>query len=43
VVQKQAIQQVDAPIVEEMVELELIKGFLQFNKLAHNVLVVAKK
>ena len=37
-VPNQALAQIDAPIVEEMVELDPIKAFLQLNKLVHNVL-----
>ena len=39
----QAQVQIDAPIVEEMEGLDLIKAFLQFNKLVLNVLEVEKK
>ena len=39
----QAQVQIDAPIVEEMEELDLIKVFLQFNKHVLNVPEVEKK
>ena len=39
----QALVQIDVLIVEEMEEFVLIKVFLQFNKLVHNVLEVVKK
>ena len=38
-----ALAQIDAPIVEEMEELDLIKVSLQFNKLVLNVQEVVKK
>ena len=41
--QNQVIVLIDVRTVVEMEELEPIKVFLQFNKLALNVLVVEKK
>ena len=42
-VQNQVILLIDALIVVETVKSDLIKAFLLFNKLVHNVMVMEKK